>query len=285
MTKRIVTVSVGALLILLILWILWGNRALTVSMYSVTSQKLPVSYDGFRVAHISDLHNAQMGQDNEKLLSVLSDAEPDMIAITGDLIDSRRTDMDTALDFVKEAVKIAPCYYVSGNHEARIDGFESFKASLNALGVTVLDNECISLKHLDEEISLIGVEDPSFQTDYLFGDSAAIMDQMLQSIVPDTNSFLLLLSHRPELYPVYVDHGIDLVLSGHAHGGQFRLPFVGGLYAPNQGFFPEYYAGQYSDGSTSMIVSRGIGNSILPIRINNRPEVIIIELHTEKTSD
>ena len=104
------------------------------------------------------------------------------------------------------------------------------------------------------------------------------MNTKLEELHTEQDRFTILLSHRPELFETYVDHDLDLVLSGHAHGGQFRLPFVGGLVAPNQGFFPEYDAGLYSMNHTNMIVSRGIGNSILPFRFNNRPEVIIIEL-------
>lgn len=273
------------LLFLLAIWIWYGNKALTMSTYTVLSEKLPNEFVGFRIAHVSDLHNAQMGKDNDKLLSMLRDADPDMIAITGDMIDSRTTDMQVALQFAKEAVRIAPCYYVTGNHEARINECDSFKASLTELGVTVLEDECILLERSVQAITLIGVEDPSFQTDYLFGDAVSVMDDKLSKMDLGTDSFKLLLSHRPELFQVYADNGVDLVLSGHAHGGQFRLPLIGGLYAPNQGFFPEYDAGLYHRGNTQMIVSRGIGNSLIPIRFNNRPELILIELTTAKTSD
>ena len=132
-----------------------------------------------------------------------------------------------------------------------------------------------------ETITLIGVNDPSYQTDYLFGDSEMVMNTKLEDLHTGNDGFTLLLSHRPELFDTYVDQDVDLVLSGHAHGGQFRLPFIGGLVAPNQGLFPEYDAGIYTEGNTNMLVSRGVGNSILPFRINNRPEVILIELQAE----
>ena len=132
-----------------------------------------------------------------------------------------------------------------------------------------------------ETITLIGVNDPSYQTDYLFGDSETVMNTKLEDLHTGNDGFTLLLSHRPELFDTYVDQDVDLVLSGHAHGGQFRLPFIGGLVAPNQGLFPEYDAGIYTEGNTNMLVSRGVGNSILPFRINNCPEVILIELQAE----
>ena len=212
---------------------------------------------------------------------MLRDAAPDMIAITGDLIDSRNTDIEVALQFIREAVKIAPCYYVTGNHEARVNEYGELKSGMEAAGVTVLEDAQTEISLESETITLIGVNDPSSQTDYLFGDSETVMDTKLEELHTEDDVFTILLSHRPELFDIYADHGMDLILSGHAHGGQFRLPFIGGLVAPNQGLFPEYDAGIYTEGNTNMLVSRGVGNSILPFRINNRPEVILIELQAE----
>ncbi len=274
--KKILCVLAGMILILL-LWTAWGNTALELNTYTIHSRELPDAFDGYRIAQVSDLHNAEFGAGNQRLLEMLREAEPDMIAITGDLIDSRRTDLAVALAFAKEAVQIAPCYYVSGNHEARVSEYQELKAGLAAAGVTVLDDAQVKVEVSGESITVIGVNDPSFSADYLSGD-AAVIDQKLSELVAEEPGFTLLLSHRPELFDTYVDHDIDLVLTGHAHGGQFRLPLIGGLVAPNQGLFPKYDAGLYSEGNTNMIVSRGIGNSIIPVRFNNRPEVVLIEL-------
>ena len=279
--KSIILAVVAAILFALIAWIIWGNTALELNTYTISSSKLPQSFDGYRIAHVSDLHNTEMGKDNEKLLEMLRDAGPDMIAITGDLIDSRNTDIEVALQFIREAVKIAPCYYVTGNHEARVNEYGELKSGMEAAGVTVLENVRTEISMEGETITLIGVNDPSYQTDYLFGDAESVMNAKLEELHADSDGYTILLSHRPELFDTYADHGMDLVLSGHAHGGQFRLPFIGGLVAPNQGLFPEYDAGIYTEGNTNMLVSRGVGNSILPFRINNRPEVILIELQAE----
>ena len=280
--KKFIFLAVAAaVLVALVIWIAWGNTALELNTYTVSSSKLPQSFDGYRIAHVSDLHNAEMGKDNETLLTMLRDADPDIIAITGDLIDSRNTDIEVALQFVREAVKIAPCYYVTGNHEARVSEYGELKAGMEAAGVTVLEDVRTEISMEGETITLIGVNDPSYQTDYLFGDSETVMDTKLEELHTEDDVFTILLSHRPELFDIYADHGMDLILSGHAHGGQFRLPFIGGLVAPNQGLFPEYDAGIYTEGNTNMLVSRGVGNSILPFRINNRPEVILIELQAE----
>ena len=279
--KFIFLAVVAAVLIALVIWIAWGNTALELNTYTVTSSRLPKNFDGYRIAHVSDLHNAEMGESNEKLLSMLREADPDMIAITGDLIDSRNTDVEIALQFVQEAMKIAPCYYVSGNHEARVNEYEEMKTGLISAGVIILEDAQTEISIEGETITLIGINDPSFQTDYLFGNAETVMSSKLSELHTDGDGFTILLSHRPELFDTYADHDVELVLSGHAHGGQFRLPFIGGVVAPNQGLFPEYDAGIYTEGNTSMLVSRGIGNSILPFRINNRPEVILIELQSK----
>lgn len=276
--KFILRAVVAAVLVGLVIWIAWGNTALERNTYTISSSNLPKRFDGYRIAHISDLHNAEMGKDNEKLLRMLRDAAPDMIAITGDLIDSRNTNVEIALQFIREAVKIAPCYYVTGNHEARVSEYDELKAGMKAAGVMVQEDACTEIRLEGEVITLIGVNDPSYRTDYLFGDSETVVRTKLAELYTDKNRFTILLSHRPELFGIYVESGVDLVLSGHAHGGQFRLPFVGGLAAPNQGIFPKYEAGLYTEENTCMLVSRGIGNSIFPFRINNRPEIIIIEL-------
>ena len=279
--KKFIMLTVeAAVLVALVIWIAWGNAALELNAYTISSSRIPESFDGYRIAHVSDLHNAEMGKDNEKLLTMLREAEPDMIAITGDLIDSRHTDIEVALQFVREAVKIAPCYYVTGNHEARVNEYGKLKTGMEAAGVTVLEDARAEISMGVESITLIGVNDPSYKTDYLFGDSETVMNTKLEELHTENGEFTVLLSHRSELFDTYADHGMDLVLSGHAHGGQFRLPFVGGVVAPNQGLFPEYDAGIYTEGNTNMLVSRGVGNSILPFRINNRPEVILIELRS-----
>lgn len=280
--KKFIFLAVAAaVLVALVIWIAWGNTALELNTYTISSSKLPQSFDGYRIAHVSDLHNAEMGKDNEKLLTILRDADPDMIAITGDLIDSRSTNVEIALNFIREAVKIAPCYYVTGNHEARVNEYDELKSGMESAGVIVLEDAQTEISLDGDTITLIGVNDPSYQTDYLFGDSETVMNTKLEELRTENGEFTVLLSHRPELFDAYTDHGMDLVLSGHAHGGQFRLPFIGGVVAPNQGLFPEYDAGIYTEGNTNMLVSRGVGNSILPFRTNNRPEVILIELQAE----
>ena len=153
---------------------------------------------------------------------------------------------------------------------------------LSEAGVNVLENQIVEITREGESITLMGIDDPSFQENYLFGDSEGVAKQAIETLLRVSDGYTVLLSHRPELFELYVETGMDLVFSGHAHGGQFRLPFIGGLVAPNQGFFPKYDAGLFSEENTNMIVSRGVGNSIVPVRFNNRPEIILVTLSNSK---
>ena len=279
-TKIILLGVIGIILITLIIWVAWGNKALELNMYNISSNELPKEFDGFRIAQVSDLHNAEMGKDNQKLISMLKDAEPDIIVITGDMIDSRNTNVDIALAFAEKAMQVAPCYYVTGNHESRVNEYDALKEGLNRLGVIVLEDAKTELVVSGEKITIIGVDDPNFKMDYLLNDESAIKSK-LNELMSEDDGYTILLSHRPELFEAYVDSDVDVVFSGHAHGGQFRIPFIGGVVAPNQGLFPQYDSGIYTKENTNMIVSRGVGNSIVPFRINNRPEVIVVELSSQ----
>ena len=276
--NRTTIILVMLLISIMVSWVIWGNLSVETTKLTVTAKDLPEAFDKFSIAHISDLHNAEYGKNNEKLIDILEAESPNIIAITGDLIDSNHTNLEVALSFAQQAVKIAPCYFVTGNHEAWIGSqYEELKTSLENAGVTVLQDEAIELNYGDVCIQLIGLNDPDFsERDRLLSES--ILEAKL-SQVNISDGFTILLSHRPEYFNVYQNKNIDLVLSGHAHGGQFRLPLGGGVIAPGQGLFPKYDAGAYTENGTTMIVSRGVGNSIIPVRINNPPEIVIIELN------
>lgn len=259
-------------------WLWWGNRAVMVHTISVTDQRLPKEFEGFRIAQISDLHNEVFGAGNGELLTLLAGTRPDIIVITGDLIDSRRTDVSAALEFVRGAVEIAPVYYVAGNHESRLpEEFWMLERCLENLGVSVLRGERTLLTREGAAIALIGVDDPTFQ-DKNSANWPGIVEEELGKL-REEGLYSILLIHRPELLETYARAGMNLVFSGHAHGGQVRIPFVGGVIAPNQGFFPQYDGGLYTMGDTQLVVSRGLGNSLCPLRVNNRPEIVLAELH------
>lgn len=257
--------------------IILGNYDVETYKYNIKSEKIPESFDGFRIAQVSDLHNAEFDKYNSTVLQPIFLSRPNIIVITGDMIDSRNTDVDVALSFAQKAVNIAPVYYINGNHESRVpEEYEELKKGLTEAGVTVLENESVDITIGEETISLIGINDPTFRMKLVDDTMEQNIGHQLMDIIPDNDNYKVLLVHRPEYFDVYAGN-VDLVLSGHAHGGQFRIPFVGGLVAPGQGFFPEYYEGSYIEDNTEMIVSRGVGNSIIPFRINNKPEIIVAE--------
>ena len=276
MKRRVIVLIIAAALVLaLLIWLLWANSSPAATQVTVASGALPEAFEGFKIAHVSDLHSAVFGRKNEKLLSLIRAAKPDIIAITGDLIDSRHTDIDSALAFVEAAAEIAPVYYVIGNHESRLD-FDEIEPRLIAAGARVLRNEAEDIGRGGERIRLAGIDDPSFIRTGGTAEERAAAE--LEQLGDGGGTFTVLLAHRPELVEVYAEYGAGMVLSGHAHGGQVRLPLLGGLYAPGQGLLPEYDSGLYSLGETQMVVSRGLGNSVAPLRVNNRPELVIVTL-------
>lgn len=282
--KRKTAIAVCAL-VLMIVWLAWGNKALQKTEIIIASDRLPASFDGYRIVQISDLHNAEFGEDNEKLLQMIKEERPDLVVITGDLVDSSHTDLDVAVDFAEKVVTIAPAYYVTGNHEAWLgQSYKVLEQKLEQAGVEVMRDEALYLEQAGERILLMGMEDPEFYEgeSALYDGGAARLLQRIHELRYSKEEYTILLSHRPELFDTYVASGVDLVFSGHAHGGQFRLPLIGGLVAPDQGFFPEYDAGSYEQDGTCMVVSRGLGNSMIPLRIGNRPEVVVVELRCEQ---
>ena len=259
-----------ALLCVLAGYILWGNSAVTVTEIPVTLTDLPEAFSGYRIAQISDLHNTQFGADNELLLDKLAGCRPDIIVLTGDLFDCNRTDVDVAARFAADAARMAPTYYVTGNHEASaLAAYKQLKAALKEAGVHVLENKIATLEQGGQTVSLMGIHDSGFTS----------VEDTLTELAPQADTCSILLAHRPELVDYYAGAGVDLVFSGHAHGGQFRLPFLGGILAPGQGFLPEYDSGLYQLENTQLIVSRGLGNSRFPFRFNNRPEIVLAVLN------
>lgn len=277
--KKVRWIVLLSLCAVLAVWIVWSNVTVGATYYTVASDRLPAAFDGYRIAVISDLHNAEFGENNSTLISLVEQEAPDIIAFTGDLIDTG-SDHDVAIAeaLVRELAKIAPCYYVTGNHEARVPGpYHELEQDLLSMGVIVLHDSAERLVRDGETLQIAGLDDPNF-TDRDTSLHEAILRSKLQDMGL-TGDYCVLLTHRPETIEAYKSEDIDLVLSGHTHGGQFRLPFLGGIAAPNQpGLFPKYDAGRFDEGNTTMIVSRGVGNSSIPFRINNRPEVVVVDL-------
>ncbi len=265
------------LLFLLLFYVYYENKNLEVVSYNIASNKIPFEFNNYKIVQISDYHNDSSKRLRENLINKIKDVKPDIIVITGDLIDSRKTNIGLVEELIKNINDVAQIYFVTGNHEARISDYDKLYNLLEKYGVIVLENETYVIKRGDSKINIIGINDPQNSSE-IYVDDSEIIKKQLEISKYDNENFSILLSHRPEVFSVYVDNNIDLVLCGHAHGGQFRIPFVGGFVAPNQGFFPKYTSGLFKEDNTNMIVSRGIGNSIIPFRINNRPELVVVNL-------
>ena len=245
-----------------------SNSWIQTTKITVESDRLPASFSGLKILQISDLHDATFGDKQEKLVKKIKKTDPDLIVITGDLIDSNRYNLDQSLELVRNIKDISPIYYVTGNHEIATNDADNIKTSLMDLGVKVLSNEEQTIEYKGEKIRIIGIEDPL---------NGILVSEALRQF-EDNDLFTLVLSHRPETFQDYIDYKMDVVFSGHAHGGQFRIPGLGGLVAPGQGLFPSYTAGMYTEDTTNMIVSRGLGNSVIPIRVLNSPEIVLVTL-------
>lgn len=260
--------AAGALLLVLAVCAL--DVRLAVRRYSFVSEKIitPV-----RLAVLTDLHSCRYGEGQGTLLSAVAAEEPDAVLLVGDIVDDKMPE-ENAWVTLETLAENYPCYYVTGNHEWWTDA-ERICRVIEALGITVLRGDSAELTVGESTIYLCGLDDP---------DAGCWEEQwdMLQNSVKE-ETFTVLLSHRPERIGEYETLGADLVVSGHAHGGQWRIPGVlNGLLAPNQGLFPAYAGGVYGLDGTTLIVSRGLAReSTLVPRIFNRPEVVIVDLSGE----
>lgn len=262
----------GVLLLALAAWLWFENKHLTVTRYSYESRELAGAFEDYRIVQISDLHNAWFGRNSRGLLDKIKQTEPDMIAITGDLVDANHTNTRRAVSFVEQAVELAPVYYITGNHEVWLGESEEQKLmqKIEAAGAVSLQNEAVSISKGDSSFTLIGLQDENL--------TGGTLNRIAKELDPE--QLQVLLAHEPQYIQSYSRSGVDLVLSGHAHGGQFRLPFLGGIVAPDQGFLPKYTEGVHVEGDTTMIISRGLGNSVIPVRLFNAPEIVCVDLKT-----
>lgn len=277
----IAALALAVLAALLLAGNAWANARVWNARVEIRDEKIPAAFDGFVLCQVSDVHNEARGEGNAALLRALREAAPDLICITGDFLDSRRTDLDFALELAGQLAEIAPAVYVTGNHEARLKDLSALEAGLAARGVQVLRDDWTPLARGGEEIALLGLDDPGFAAgeDWTLAEGLDQTQARLSALLAQAGDrFSLVLSHRPELLPAYAEAGADLVLSGHAHGGQVRLPGIGGLFAPGQGILPRLTSGVHARGETRLVVSRGLGNSAFPLRVFNPPEIVTVTL-------
>lgn len=274
---------VSALLLSLVLavgsgWLLWDNRRLVVTEQEIEVASAP-SGEVLRIAQVSDLHAADHGRFQDEIVREVRVRQADMVALTGDLVDIRTKDLGPVLALAARLSDVAPTFFVLGNHEADSPVREELLEGLERAGVRILRDEATSIELKGREVTVAGLDDP--RVAWADGHRPEDPATVLERLELDGQGPTILLAHRPELLDRYAGHGADLVLSGHAHGGQVRLPLIGPLLAPHQGWFPELTEGVHTRGETSMVISRGLGNSVVGVRVNNPRELVIVDLVQE----
>lgn len=282
MSKRKKKLIISCIVLVVFLCFAWvQNNFLEVSHYAYKSAEVPQGFVGFRVVQISDLHNASFGKENERLFTQIQDLDPDIVVLTGDMVDSGHTNIEVALAFAEKIAASYPTYYVTGNHEVWLEESDKqvLMEGLERTGVICLSDEYVEIERAGSRITLIGLNDESLGGIKALVTEKTTDETKLLTGTEDTGGLQILLAHEPQYIENYTKYNVDLVFSGHAHGGQFRMPFAGGgLVAPGQGLFPKYTEGVHVMDGTTMIISRGLGNSIIPVRVFNRPEIVCVEL-------
>lgn len=289
--------------ILIVLINIFLNQYYFITEYQINSSKIPNNFDDYKIIQLTDIHSIRSTNQKDELVNKIKKQNPDIIFITGDLIDagyySEQNNKyeagevnfpdELTKEFVIELTDITNVYLVYGNHEMMLlDNPENniLKTSLEENGVTILNNMTDEIFIGEESINLVGVQDPATlykdkKYAYVGDTHKETVEVILNDLFADSidEKFTILLSHRPEYFDLYTNYPIDLALTGHTHGGVVVLPFIGGIYAHPQGWFPEYVSGMYSKDNFDMIIGRGIGYSQLPIRIFNPPEIVEITLN------
>ena len=273
---------------LMYLYIKYNVTTLVVTKYVVENKKVPKEFDGYNIVQISDLHSKLFGENNKKLIQKIKSLNPDIVVVTGDLIDGENNNYNVALDFMKEISKLYRVYYIIGNHEQKSlikkykDEYKDYFNKLHQIDFVNLDNNKVEIVKGDSNINLYGLTVPYSCYKYLFDNQETtsididFLEEKLGKV--DREQFNILLAHTPFYFDEYEKWGADLTLCGHVHGGIVRLPLVGGLLSPDRKFFPKYDLGKYIKNKSTMIVSKGLGGSKVLIRVNCKPEIVNIKL-------
>ena len=267
--------AAAALLVLLGL-LADSSLRLVTTEYTLTYASLPEAFSGIRIVQLSDLHGAEFGRENRRLLRAVADAAPDLIAITGDLADGE-TDLDRTEPLLEGLTALAPVFYVSGNHEWSDGQLRALKPILERCGVRYLQNDAVLLERGDASILVAGVEDPNGPADM---ETPEALLARLRTQYP--RQFLLLLGHRNDFPDRHPTLPAELILCGHAHGGVIRLPVLGGLLGTDRKLFPTYSAGLYHTRTYDLLVSRGLGNTAPVPRLFNPPEIVCVTLNGQQ---
>lgn len=273
-TFRITLVVLLILIALFALLFADSAKRLVTTEYTITSARLPVGFDGYRIVQLSDLHAAAFGKDNARLVQKVAAAQPDLIVLTGDFIESE-DQIPVSGTLAQQLVALAPVYFVSGNHDWASHAIDELFDTLTDAGVICLRNEAVTLERNGDTIVLAGVDDPNGHADM---PTPNVVAAAVQAEHP--GAFTVLLGHRNYWVEEYPTLPVDVIFCGHAHGGIIRLPGIGGLIGTDRTLFPDYTAGMFPSGQYQMIVSRGLGQIPQLPRLLNNPEIVCLTLRT-----
>lgn len=249
----------------LLTYLYFEISVVAIKKYTIPIYNLPSAFNGFTILQLSDLHSKEYGANQEKLLDIINTQQFDLVALTGDFVNASSPDINPAIHLITNLIS-KPVFFVPGNHEWRSKYV--IRKPLLTLGVQLLENRSVKITKDAQHIWLVGVDDP-----YLHRDKLNVAVEQIKDSSPK-----ILLAHAPSIFASAIKANFDLVMVGHTHGGQIRLPFVGAIVAPGQGLFPKFDYGLFTSGRTNMIINGGLGESSLPVRFNNRPEIVLITL-------
>ena len=282
MKKRYI--FLGIVLLLLLIFLHSNSGYIKTTGYTITSAKIPAGFDGVRILQLTDLHSHEYGQNNKDLIAKIRKIDPDYIFCTGDMMNSWDDDGSVFLSLVEQISGEYPVYIIYGNHEQMSKSIDSYAEKLTQAGGIVLNDAGVTLERDGGKIKLYGLiipiyeyvpadyEKPKNHSDYTYRRIETAIGPARQDM------FNLLLAHTPTKIAAYSAWGADLVLCGHMHGGIVQVPFMGGLLSPEKEFFPDYCSGYFEYNQTRMIIGTGLGYGVIPVRLFNPPELVVITL-------
>lgn len=285
--RSIIIISIIFILIVIIpvITMIVSNKVISISRYTINSDKIPNAFDNFKILQLSDLHSKEFGNKNEELIKKIDQENPDVIFMSGDMVNSYDKNFEVFFQLVDNLSEKYSIYYILGNHEENLydDDINEIIKYLKEKNVNVINNTKIELTKDNEKINLYGLgynQKYYTQSGNKYGNDMQYTENIISEVLGNvnTNEYNILLTHSPLLFEAYSNWGADLVFAGHIHGGVIIVPFLGGLLSPEEKFFPKYYKGEYTLNNSKMIVNAGLGNGRIPIRMFNRPDVSVVTL-------
>ena len=252
-----------------------GLKITTYTVFYNTDQDI-------KIVHLSDLHNHKNEYENTTLIEEIDNINPDLVFLTGDIIDDKTKNLDNIKNLFK-SLSSYKTYYVNGNHEKTAPLYDEFLELLPQYGITDMNNKKETIMVSNTKINILGISDPRFEKkEHYIISNTTLVREHLDLLTKDLDDNLtILLAHRPDLFPIISEYNIDYVFTGHTHAGQINLPNYTSIFVPNQGLFPKYDYGMFTENNTTMIITSGLGSSTLDVRVNAKAEIVLFVIKKE----